>query len=97
MLDIMELDQKNTWKIVKETRQLILTMDFECVNSDSLISDSYFVVSDFFIKIVQSKLQLNTASTPKRNIPDYTLKTAAQMFLYLNFCPPKLLFCFVKK
>ena len=37
------------------------------------------------------KLNVNATSTPKDNISHETLKTAAEIFTFLNYCPPKLL------
>ena len=41
--------------------------------------------------ILAKELKLNTTTTPNDNVTYETLKTAGEMFIYLNYCPDRLL------
>ena len=80
------------WKIVKETRMTFLsrTIQKKCYRLIPMLSDVNIQEN---INMVGEKLKVNTTTTDyiHENMTEHTLKTAAEMFTYLNFCPPKLL------
>ena len=86
-----KLDQVNVWKIVEKTRNLFLSEhnDPECQDDDTLLSDEH--IKDNLVTFEKNLKLNNTAtSTPVDNVSYKILETAAQMFTYLNYCPPKL-------
>ena len=86
-----KLDERKVWKIVKQIRFTFLSAqkDMECnPDNPSLLSVKNIQA---IINSVAAELKENTTFTLQENIPDETLETTAQMFMFLNFCPPKLL------
>ena len=85
-----------TWEIIKKIRKSFLAMNTnkEC----TLISGLKSLLSEKTIKNmlgnVEKNLEVNHTSNTKE-IPARNLETAARMFIYLNFCPPKI-FVFYK-
>ena len=92
MLDIVELDDENVWKIIKETRKSFLFehthIDCEGINNNILLDINYIKQN---IHNLEEELKLNITSTPAKHVSAETLETAAKMFIYLNNCPPKYL------
>ena len=91
MMEKTKLDQENVWRIVKKTRQLFLSENASpnCEDDKTLLT--YRNIRDISNSLSE-KLNIKASSVPKKNISDkMLLKTAAEMFTYLNFCPPKLL------
>ena len=90
MLDKTKLDKKKVWKIVRQIRLKFLSAhtDMECnPDNPSILSVKNIQAN---INSVAAELKQNTTYTPQ-NVPDETLETTAQMFMFLSFCPPKLL------
>ena len=88
MLNSAKPDQENIWDIVKKTRLSFLSeyTDTDCYQTllpDNNIQDN--------MNSLASQLFLNTTSIPKANTSHKTLELAVQMFMYLNYCPSKLL------
>ena len=90
MLDMAKVDVDYVWKIIKETRLSFLSqhLDSECQNDNTLLSDE---IIQHNMNSLSEKLKLDTTSIPNRNSSYETLQTAAEMFTYLNYSPPKLL------
>ena len=85
-MDKVQFDQKNVWKIVKKIRKSFLSQlkDPKCqvlLLSDSDIKDN--------IDVVEEKLNLNIEIDPNENVSDETLQFTADLFTYLNYCPPE--------
>ena len=90
MLDRTKHDQEKVWSIVKRTRLSFLTEQSypDCQDDDTLLTNTNIQNN---INSLAGELELNTTSTPDINVLKRTLKTAAEMFTYLNYCPPKLI------
>ena len=90
MLDMAKVDVDYVWKTIKETRLSFLSqhLDSECQNDNTLLSDE---IIQHNMNSLSEKLKLGTTSIPNRNSSYETLQTAAEMFTYLNFCPPMLM------
>ena len=88
MLDKVQFDQKNVWKIVEKIRKSFLSQlkDRKCQSDATLLSDSYIKNN---IDVVEEKLKLSVGITPKESVSDETLQFAANLFTYLNYCPNK--------
>ena len=84
------------WKIVKEIRIkfLIDSVEPQCNKYKTLIDLSNI---DKNIKAIENKLNLETNDERKDNITKDILTKGAQMFTYLNFCPPKELTKYLKE
>jgi len=83
MLKMTKLDKDNIWKIVKKTRLsfLLTNPDQDC--SGELLSDGNI---QYNINNLAEKLKLDKRQNT--NVSNKIIfKTAAEMFLYLNFCP----------
>ena len=78
-------DKENVWKIVKETRKPFLYY-YSNLPCNILLPD-YIITEN--IKRIYEKLHLKP-SKPSENITKETLKTAAEMFTYLNTLDPNL-------
>ena len=87
MLDMAKVDVDYVWKTIKETRLSFLSqhLDSECQNDNTLLSDE---IIQHNMNSLSEKLKLDTTSIQNRNSSYETLQTAAEMFTYLNFCPP---------
>ena len=87
----------SVWEVVKAIRKNFLTEfneNTQCSNVDpSLLSDN--IIQNNFEKVTD-KLSVTVALDPLVNITNETFQTAAEMFTYLNFCPPKLFLLFKK-
>ena len=94
-------DIDNIWIIIKKVRKNYLSHsdDPECLEYDNKIT-----LNDIMKNIDKVKEYLRTKSTDydyydyddydydsHENITEDNLQTGAEMFTYLNFCPPKLL------
>ena len=91
MMEMTKLDQENVWRIVRKTRQLFLSENASpnCEDDKTLLT--YRHIKDIGNSL-SGKFKLKASSVAKKKISDkMLLKTAAEMFTYLNFCPPKLL------
>ena len=86
MLDMTTVDKENVWKIVKQTRKSFLSKHSDPVCKLALLHHNYIKNN---INALEENLKLNVTSTPNEATSDTTLKTAAQAYTYLNFCPPK--------
>ena len=77
---------EDVWNIVKETRKSFLSKNDEpeCQHPDTLVSDKNIRDN---LKHLTSELKLKTSLKPNVSYQN-KLKTAAEMFTYLNFCPP---------
>ena len=84
MLDTTKVE--NVWKIVKKTRLSFLSehSDPDCNNDKTLLSDTIIQEN---INNLAAELNLNTTSTPNEIVSNETLKSAVEMFTYLNYCP----------
>ena len=84
-----KLDKENLWKIVKETRKLLLSLkeDPECQDSNTILSDNLIKENN---RRLEEALNLDPTSVPfpSNRITVKSLETAAEIFTYLNFCPP---------
>ena len=94
MLDIVELDLDNVWKILKGTRKTFVSKltDADCQHMNTYVS---LLLSEKNIKQniddVEKKLGINVSFAMNKNVSGKVLKTAVKMFTYLSFCPPKYL------
>ena len=85
MLDTTQLKDEDVWKIVKDIRKSFLANQNES-DCKSLLSISKTQEN---INNFEQKLNLlSTPTTPKMNISTKTSQIGAEMFGYLNLCPP---------
>ena len=85
-----DLDQKNVWKIVRQIRKSFLSQNpMVSTNQGCQAYNKLLSIEDINdnIKSFGEKLELKTTYSTNRNVSVKTLKTAAFMFTYLNFCP----------
>ena len=84
MLDTTELDLVNVWEIVKKARLSFLLehSDSDCIGA--LLSDTIIQEN---INNLAAELNLKTTSTLNEIVSNETLKSAVEMFTYLNYCP----------
>ena len=90
MLDATKLDMTIVWKLAKETRIAFLSdhTNPECFNGNALLLSGSNIHDN--INSLAGKMKLETISVTKENISNETLKNAATIFTYLNYCPPKI-------
>ena len=86
-----QLNMKKVWKTVKNIRRKFVSenIDPKCLDH----GDPTFLFSNYMKDnndILAKKLKLNTTTTPNDNVTYETLKTAGEMFIYLNYCPDRL-------
>ena len=82
-------DQKTIWNVIKETRNNYLSkhIESECQNYDTIVRNDHLAEN---IRAVEDKLNLNlSTNTISEDVGQETLETAAEMFTYLNYCPPE--------
>ena len=79
-----KLDQENVWKIIKKIRLSFLS-EYSDIDCNSLLPEKNIQDN---INSIASQLHLNTTSTANQNVSFKTLRTAGEMFIYLNYCPP---------
>ena len=94
MLKQNHIDIDNIWKIVKQVRKKFLTVivDTECQDIVNQIASENIKA---IIDDVQKYLTINaTDYDPDENVTENILQIGAEMFTYLNFCPPKKLINF---
>ena len=92
MLDMTKLDPENVWKIVKNIRISLLS---EHTNLDCYIPMLSDEIIQGNINQVATELNLNTSSTPNKNVSNSILQTGVEIFTYLNYCP-KLFFYYMQ-
>ena len=90
MLEMTELDTMDVWNIVKNERLSLISENTElgCNTQKTLLSYRKITV---IVNSLADKLEVSSTILPNRTISEETLKTAAEMFTYLNYRPPKLL------
>ena len=84
-------EKNNVWKVVKEVRSKFLTdnLEPECNIVNTLVSEDSIKDN---MEIVMSKLNLEIMTCyPIENLTLENIYDAADMFIYLNYCPSKLL------
>ena len=90
-------DLKSIWNVVKYTRSLLLTEfseNTQCSTiNPSLLSDN---IIQNHIEQVSETLNVTVVSDSLANVTNKALEAAAEMFIYLNFCPPTLLHLYKK-
>ena len=82
-------DIDNIWKIIKQVRKSFLSRNYDpkCQEHDNQIAED-----DIKANVDNVEENLITKSTDydsHENITDEILQIGAEMFTYLNFCPPK--------
>ena len=83
--NMTQVDHENVWKVVKEARKsLSKSKQLDCDEDKALLVDD-FIKSN--IDSLAEKLLLNPTSVPNENVSHKSLKTAGEMFTYLNYCP----------
>ena len=89
MLDKTNFDQEKVWKIVKNTRLSFLSKhpDLDCQEFKTLTLLSNGYIQDV-INSLAAELKLKPTFIPDKNTSYEILKTAGEMFTYLNYCPP---------
>ena len=97
MLQQNQDDIANIWKIIKQVRKIFLSHndDPKCQEYDNQIAED-----DIKANVDNVEENLITKSTDydsHENITDEILQIGAEMFTYLNFCPPKKLIKFYKE
>ena len=92
MLHLRKLDMENVWKIIKRTRQSYL------LQHPDLYLNCYEKISTSILKELinnfTKELEISTKYPPEEKVSDKTLKTSAEILIYLLHCPqfkPKLL------
>lgn len=91
-------NEKNVWDIVIEKRKsLLLNHSYiECESNvwgsnPSLLPDNMIIEN---IEYIVSELKLNVTRDTIKDVSNKTFNDAADVFTYLNYCPPKLLIAF---
>ena len=86
MLDKVQPEEENVWKIVRQIRKSFLSQlkESKCNSEvETLVTDSNIKAN---IDVVEEKLKLNTSYSTNKDISYKTLQTSADIFTYLNFC-----------
>ena len=88
-----QLNEENVFKHIIKIRMSLLSQytDTDCDSADTLLLDKILQDS---VNGLAAELKLNTTSTLNKNLSNSFLKYAAEKFIYLNYCPSKLL-CFL--
>ena len=86
-------DIDDFWKIIKEVRK-----EFLRGNTDPKCYDNKIASTNIQRNIdeVEKNFTTKPINQSKENITEDILQTGAEMFTYLNFCPPKLLMFYKK-
>ena len=89
MLHVTKLDQVHVWKIVKKIRLTFLSEHAtpDCISTKTILSDTHI---PSIINNLGKELKLNITFAKNANVSFTTFETAAEMFTYLNLCPPKI-------
>ena len=82
MIHLASSNVDTIWNILKETK---LNVYDKCVNG---LYGKNFLISQ--VEAIHKKLNMNATEDIFNNITDTTLKSAAEMFLFLNSCPDDL-------
>ena len=97
MLHLSQMDYETSWKIIQKVRKEFVIenpySDMTCLENVMLSDQNMAVI----IKSVENMFNLNQA-IPEDTIADIkqkTLQIAAEMFIFLNYCPPKGSVCIV--
>ena len=97
ILHVSNIDVKIIWQIVKEVRKSFQAknLKLDCqgdmsqwIEPNPILSDDHIIDN---VENVQEKLKIQPKITTIDNIAQSTLDIAANMFTYLNSCPPKYL------
>ena len=85
-----ENDINHTWDIVKNIREKFLLEHpkYECQLADTLIADQYITEN---IDIIERELQVQQNDTIFDNITKEALEIGAEIYTYLNYCPPRII------
>ena len=85
-------DKEKVWIAVNETRRelLIETNEPKCNKENTLVSDDQirYNVNNVEDRLIET--QSNNETNDEKTL-DNVLETAAEIFTYLNYCPPKIL------
>ena len=81
-------DQRKLWKILESVRTTFLKSKSGDSCTKDLVSER--IMQENF-RSVKEALKIRSSECLSANMSNETLKIAAEMFLYLNFCPPKIL------
>ena len=94
MLEMTKLSDEDVWKIVKDLRKKFLYKHDDPKCDGAFLFNNEVDYNTYHIKDLTNeladKLKLNTTYETNENVSYKTLQTAAEMFLYLNYCPYKL-------
>ena len=80
---------KYIWKIERKRRKIFLRTESCCKVYDGLIISKASIIKNTK-SVVEKITDDKITDVPSEEISEGTLKTAADMFTYLNFCPTKL-------
>ena len=86
MVHIGKFKKNYIWEIVKTARKSFLLTNEDACEDAIHLSD---VNIKHLINVIQSELNINSTSTVMDNVAGETLETAADLFVYLSFCPPQ--------
>ena len=86
-----QVGEENIWKVVKEIRKSFLQNlgeynTYTCILENKAIFEIYEIYKN--IKSMEKKLDLKSTTIANERTSKVSLKTAAEMFTYLNYCPP---------
>lgn len=94
-----EEEKENIWKIIRKIRKnyLLAYVEVEKLQWGKRCDDFIpkFLVQDHMDKI-EKDLNMNISINLHENIEKETLDLAAQMFIYINFCPDENYLLFLK-
>ena len=81
-------DTDKVWKVIKKTRSETMFLRV----CDSTHSKVLFTDTDIQLNMreFEEEIRINSTVVVAENMTDNQLKEAAQMFIYLNFCPDSL-------
>ena len=77
------------WSIMKEIKYSSMSFDDECDITYTGFNKNWYEESKWSSEIenIEQHLKMNSSEDINDNITDSSLKTAAEMFLFLNSCP----------
>ena len=86
IIHLTNLDKKNVWKVVKNLKSE-LSLDLECrLSPDLLLYDDKMSQ----VNLLEDQLGIESTEVRFENIGRENLKTAAEIYIYLNTCPDSL-------
>ena len=83
-------NEKDIWRLVKNIRKNLLKKNTKplCNKENTLVSNALMKES---MRNIEQIMNISNSRELIKDVSQGTFETAAKMFTYLNYCPPKLL------